>query len=220
MLPRDVWTLMTLMTSLAGAAVTRFPSADSDPEDYEASSNKHSSKGKGLTCFCNQPKCVPDSYLCGGGRGCFTELPSKVKKPLSKAERSGCLDGSLKNRQCPEGFLCCFNDLCNHADGDAWKITVKEKQQEQEKTLISDQRVYLDPILSNSPDVGNQTTVHWFTNATIIVAVFGLVLLLMIASLAVRWLQPMPPQNTNKFVPHRTSDNGPPLLGSPKVPLV
>lgn len=86
--------------------------------------------------------------------------------------------------------------------------------------MNSDQRAYLAPLQPNGQDVGNQATVRWFTNATIIVAVFGLVLLLMIASLAVRWLQPTPPQNTNIFVPHRTSDNGPPLLGPPKVPLV
>ncbi|KMQ86030.1 bmp and activin membrane-bound inhibitor-like protein [Lasius niger] len=86
--------------------------------------------------------------------------------------------------------------------------------------MISDQRAYLAPLHPNGQDGGGQATVRWFPSATIVVAICGLFLLLMIAGLAVRWLQPMPPQNTNKFVPHRTSDNGPPLLGPPKVPLV
>jgi len=84
--------------------------------------------------------------------------------------------------------------------------------------LNGDQRAYLAPLHPNSRE--NQATDGWFPTATIIVAICGFIVLLMIASLAVRWLQPMPAQNANKFVPHRTSDNGPPLLGSPKVPLV
>lgn len=83
------------------------------------------------------------------------------------------------------------------------------------RKAIGDQRPYLYP---NGQD-GGQTTVRWFPSA-IVVAICGFVVLLIIASLAVRWLHPIPPQNTNKFVPCRTSDNGPPLLGLPKVPLV
>lgn len=81
-----------------------------------------------------------------------------------------------------------------------------------------DQRLYFASLHPKGQD-GGQTTVHWFPSA-IVVAICGFVVLLIIASLAVRWLHPIPPQNTNKFVPRRTSDNGPPLLGSPKVPLV
>lgn len=83
---------------------------------------------------------------------------------------------------------------------------------------MSDQRPYLAPLYPKGQD-GSQTTVRWFPSA-IVVAICGFVVLLIIASLAVRWLHPIPPQNTNKFVPCRTSDNGPPLLGLPKVPLV
>ncbi|XP_039309624.1 BMP and activin membrane-bound inhibitor homolog isoform X3 [Solenopsis invicta] len=171
-----------------------------------------SSNVREVRCYCNQPECVPQGYMCRG-RGCFTKLPNT---PLSKADHtahSGCLDDNLKSHQCPVGFLCCDQDLCNHVDNPAMRNRLN-------KTLrvFGDQRAYLAPLHPNSH--GSQATDGWFPTATIIVAICGFIVLLMIASLAVRWLQPMPAQNTNKFVPHRTSDNGPPLLGSPKVPLV
>lgn len=82
---------------------------------------------------------------------------------------------------------------------------------------ISDQRAYLEPN-----NHGSQVTDGWFKTATIAVPICGFIVLLMLASLAVRLLQPVPdPDRPNgKLMPHRTSVNGPPLLGTPKVPLV
>lgn len=227
MLPRDALTLVTLMTSLAAAAVTRgtSSSADLDSDDYEVLADnearpvdKDSSKVGEVRCYCNQPECVPQGYMCRG-RGCFTELPSSANAPLSRTEHSGCLDESFKNRQCPAGFLCCDQDLCNHVDNPAMRNRLNKTL----RVMISDQRAYLAPLHPNGQDGGQDggqaTTVRWFPSA-IVVAICGFVVLLIIASLAVRWLHPVPPQNTNKFVPRRTSDNGPPLLGPPKVPLV
>ncbi|XP_029665584.1 uncharacterized protein LOC115236983 [Formica exsecta] len=234
MLPRDALTLVTLLTSLAAAAAaaaattTRGPFADLDSEDYEVladnearSVDKDSSKVGEVRCYCNKPECVPQGYMCRG-RGCFTELPSSANAPLSRAEHSGCLDESFKNRQCPAGYLCCDQDLCNHVDNPAMRNRLNKTL----RAMISDERAYLAPLHPNSQDEGQdggqdggQATVRWFPSA-IIVAICGFVALLIISSLAVRWLHPMPPQNTNKFVPCRTSDNGPPLLGPPKVPLV
>jgi len=76
-----------------------------------------------VRCYCNQPECVPQGYMCRG-RSCFTKLPSNANAPLSRAEHtphSGCLDDSFKSRQCPAGFLCCDQDLCNHVDNPALK---------------------------------------------------------------------------------------------------
>ncbi|XP_072743336.1 BMP and activin membrane-bound inhibitor homolog [Anoplolepis gracilipes] len=219
MLPRDALTLVTLMTSLAAAAVTRRTPADLDSEDYEVLADNEArpvdkDSSKEVRCYCNQPECVPQGYMCRG-RGCFTELPSNVNAPLSRAEHSGCLDERFKNPACPAGFLCCDQDLCNHVDNPAMRNRLNQTL----RVMISERRVPLHPNSQDGGQDGNQTMVGWFPSA-IVVAVCGFVALLIIAILAVRWLHPIPPQNTNKFVPCRTSDNGPPLLKqSPKVPL-
>ncbi|XP_018393982.1 PREDICTED: BMP and activin membrane-bound inhibitor homolog [Cyphomyrmex costatus] len=223
MLQRDVLTIIAMVTTSLVVVVTSGAPTNSDAEDYEMladkdaqSTDKDSSNAGEVRCYCNQPECVPQGYMCRG-RGCFTKLPSNANPSLPRAEHtahSGCLDENLKNRQCPTGFLCCDQDLCNHVDIPAMRNRLNKTL----RVLIDDQRPYLAPLHPNSR--GNQAIDGWFPTATIIVAICGFLVLLMIASLAVRWLQPMPAQNVNKFVPHRTSNNGPPLLGSPKVPLV
>ncbi|XP_011049667.1 PREDICTED: BMP and activin membrane-bound inhibitor homolog [Acromyrmex echinatior] len=222
MLPRDVLTIAMMTTGLV-VAVTSGAPTNSDAEDYEMfadkdaqSTDKGSSNAGEVRCYCNQPECVPQGYMCRG-RSCFTKLPSYVNASLSRAEHtahSGCLDENLINRQCPAGFLCCDQDLCNHVDSPAMRNRLNKTL----RVLIDAQRPYLAPLHPNNR--GNQVIDGWFPTATIIVAICGFIVLLMIASLAVRWLQPVPAQNANKFVPHRTSNNGPPLLGPPKVPLV
>lgn len=136
---------------------------------------------------------------------------------------SGCLDESFKNRQCPTGFLCCGQDLCNHVDNPAMRNRLNKTLQ----VLIGNQRAYLSPLQPNSH--GNQgepreTADIWFKIAMITVPICGIVVLLVLASFAVRMLQPMPVSTpvraSGKLAPHRTSVNEPPLLGPPKVPLV
>lgn len=76
-----------------------------------------------VRCYCNQPECVPQGYMCRG-KGCFTELPSNANPSLLRAEHnaySGCLDENFKERQCPTGYLCCEQDLCNHVDSPAMR---------------------------------------------------------------------------------------------------
>lgn len=76
-----------------------------------------------VRCYCNQPECVPQGYMCRG-RGCFTELPSNADPSLLRVEHnaySGCLDESFKERGCPTGYLCCEQDLCNHVDSPAMR---------------------------------------------------------------------------------------------------
>jgi len=75
-----------------------------------------------IRCFCNQPDCVPQGYMCRG-ETCFTKLPSSANILRLKMESvySGCLTDSLENRQCPAGFLCCNQNLCNHVDDPAMK---------------------------------------------------------------------------------------------------
>lgn len=81
---------------------------------------------------------------------------------------------------------------------------------------MSDQRPFLSPV--QPINHGGQAT-DWFKTATIAVPICGLIALLILASLATRLLQPMPTQS-DKLGSNEMPDNGPPLLGSPKVPFV
>lgn len=83
--------------------------------------------------------------------------------------------------------------------------------------LVGDSRAFLGPIQPTGH--GMQNTDGWFRTATIAVPICGLIVLLILASLAIRLLQPLPNQ-IDKLGPHRMPDNAPPLLGTPKVPLV
>lgn len=75
-----------------------------------------------VRCYCNQPECVPQGYMCRG-KGCFTELPLGSNSPSflrpEHSANNGCLEESFKEKQCPPGFLCCEQDLCNHVDSPA-----------------------------------------------------------------------------------------------------
>lgn len=73
-----------------------------------------------IRCFCNQPDCVPQGYMCLG-KACFTKLPSNILRLKVESVYSGCLIENLENRKCPKGFLCCSQDLCNHVDDPAMK---------------------------------------------------------------------------------------------------
>ncbi|XP_016905273.2 BMP and activin membrane-bound inhibitor homolog isoform X3 [Apis cerana] len=175
----------------------------------------HSPHIREVRCYCNQPECVPQGYMCRG-KGCFTELPSNANPSLLRAEHnaySGCLDENFKERQCPTGYLCCEQDLCNHVDSPAMRNRLNKTLQ----VLVGDQRPFLGPV--QPINHGGQSTDGWFKTATIAVPICGLIVLLILASLAIRLLQPVPTQS-DKLGPHRMPDNGPPLLGPPKVPLV
>ncbi|XP_012282855.1 BMP and activin membrane-bound inhibitor homolog [Orussus abietinus] len=218
MLPRELIALATLTLSVAAGVA----SVDLDFGDYEVlgeeegrTTDGNDSRGvREVRCYCNQPECVSQGYMCRG-RGCFTELPSSTNPSLLRPEHSshGCLEESFKERQCPTGFLCCEQDLCNHVDSPAMRSRLNKTLQ----VLLGDQRAFLGPIQPTAH--GAQSTDGWFKTATIAVPICGLVALLILASLAIRLLQPIPTQN-DKLGPHRTPDGAPPLLGTPKVPLV
>lgn len=93
-----------------------------------------------VRCFCNQPHCVSQGYMCRG-RSCFTDLPllPGVNSPhhhqqLMNGGRpehavfSGCLDQKTE-RSCPPGKLCCEQDLCNHVDSPAMKLRLNKTLQ-------------------------------------------------------------------------------------------
>ncbi|XP_076754818.1 BMP and activin membrane-bound inhibitor homolog [Xylocopa sonorina] len=216
---RDLLTFATMVSSLT---VVVGASVDLDSGDYEVLADNEGKPDdndspyvREVRCYCNQPECVPQGYMCRG-RGCFTELPSNANPSLLRAEHnaySGCLDESFKERQCPTGYLCCEQDLCNHVDSPAMRNRLNKTLQ----VLVGDQRLLLNPI--QPINHGGQSTDGWFKTATIAVPICGLIVLLILASLAIRLLQPVPTQN-DKLGPHRMPDNGPPLLGPPKVPLV
>ncbi|KAF3429037.1 hypothetical protein E2986_01092 [Frieseomelitta varia] len=168
----------------------------------------HSPSVREVRCYCNQPECVPQGYMCRG-RGCF--YPSLLRAEHSAY--SGCLDESFKEQQCPTGYLCCEQDLCNHVDSPAMRNRLNKTLQ----VLVGDQRPFLGPVQPISHR--GQSTDGWFKTATIAVPICGLIVLLILASLAIRLLQPVPTQS-DKLGPHRMPGNGPPLLGPPKVPLV
>ncbi|XP_003487646.1 BMP and activin membrane-bound inhibitor homolog [Bombus impatiens] len=212
MLTRDLLTLATMVSSLT---VVIGASMDLDSRDYEVladnegkSDDNDSPYVREVRCYCNQPECVPQGYMCRG-RGCF--YPSLLRAEHSAY--SGCLDESFKEQQCPTGYLCCEQDLCNHVDSPAMRNRLNKTLQ----VLVSDQRPFLSPV--QPINHGGQATDGWFKTATIAVPICGLVALLILATLATRLLQPVPTQS-NKLGSHQMPDNGPPLLGSPKVPLV
>ncbi|XP_012268566.1 BMP and activin membrane-bound inhibitor homolog isoform X3 [Athalia rosae] len=232
MLPRELITFATittlgLATTNAGASVNlqlvfddNGMLTDDRTKSTATSNNTIVSTGSEVhevRCFCNQPECVTQGYLCRG-RGCFTELPLNLNPSLIRPERSpwhGCLGDDFKDRQCPPEFLCCEQDLCNHVDDPA----VRSKLNRTLQDLSGDQRPFLGPIQTSSNHGNLQTTEGWFRTATIAVPICGLVALLVLAGLAVRLLKPMPTQN-DKLGPHSGApDNAPPLLGPPKVPL-
>ncbi|XP_066584158.1 BMP and activin membrane-bound inhibitor homolog [Prorops nasuta] len=213
-----IFATLTCLTIVNGASINL------DSTDYEvladnegkSSDDNGSLSGKEVRCYCNQQECVSQGYMCRG-RGCFTELPSNTHPSLLRPEHSaysGCLEESFKDRQCPTGFLCCEQDLCNHVDSPALRNRLNKTLQ----VLIGDQRAYLGPVQPPNHG-GNQPNDGWFRTATIAVPICGLIVLLVLASLAIRLLQPVPSQ-VDKLGSHRMSDNGPPLLAPPKLPLV
>ncbi|XP_063989792.1 BMP and activin membrane-bound inhibitor homolog isoform X1 [Diachasmimorpha longicaudata] len=218
MWPQDFLVFATLTT------ITRAASVGLELGDYELLGDTEEKSdgdyagptgGREVTCYCNQPECVPQGYMCRG-RGCFTELPSSTGPLVVRPEHSvynGCLEESFKEKQCPPGFLCCDQDLCNHVDSPA----VMNRLNKTLQVLVGDQRAFLGPI--QPTEQTSRTADGWFKTATIAVPICGLIVLLILASLAIRLLQPLPSQS-DKLGPHRTPDNAPPLLGSPKVPLV
>ncbi|XP_011314784.1 BMP and activin membrane-bound inhibitor homolog [Fopius arisanus] len=217
MWPQDFLVFATLTT------ITRAASVGFDLGDYEVLGDTEertdkdygSTGGREVRCYCNQPECVPQGYMCRG-RGCFTGLPSSTNPLVVRPEHSvynGCLEESFKEKRCPPGFLCCDQDLCNHVDSPAVMSRLNKTLQ----VLVGDQRAFLGPIEPTGQT--SRTADGWFKTATIAVPICGLIVLLILASLAIRLLQPLPTQS-DKLGPHRTPDNAPPLLGSPKIPLV
>lgn len=84
--------------------------------------------------------------------------------------------------------------------------------------LVGDQKAFSGRIEPTGPTT--RSTDGWFKAATIAVPICGLIVLLILASLAIRLLQPLPMQTDKLGCPHRMDHNGPPLLGPSKVPLV
>uniref|UniRef100_V9IGI7 BMP and activin membrane-bound inhibitor n=1 Tax=Apis cerana TaxID=7461 RepID=V9IGI7_APICE len=111
MLSRDLLTFATMVSSLT---VVVGASVDLDSGDYEVlpdnegkSDDNDSPHIREVRCYCNQPECVPQGYMCRG-KGCFTELPSNANPSLLRAEHnaySGCLDENFKERQCPRDIF-------------------------------------------------------------------------------------------------------------------
>ncbi|KAJ8674894.1 hypothetical protein QAD02_010680 [Eretmocerus hayati] len=145
------------------------------------------------------------------------------------AANSGCLEeypspghqqsGPFSN--CPAGKLCCEQDLCNHIDSPAMKHRLNKTLQ----LLLGEQSAYLGSISSLSgggvvtsggptnQQIQNSSSDGWFRTATIAVPICGFVVLLILASLAIRLLQPIPSPN-DKLVGLRLPESAsPPLLG-------
>ena len=83
--------------------------------------------------------------------------------------------------------------------------------------LLGEHRGYFGSMQPAGQEV--QTSDGWFKTATIAVPICGFVVLLILASLAIRLLQPLPSQG-DKLNGLRMPENAPPLLGPPKLPLV
>ncbi|XP_058800626.1 BMP and activin membrane-bound inhibitor homolog [Phymastichus coffea] len=231
MVPREIIVLATLCVAASAAAAVPAASIDlaasggdyelllderydADPHDFPArNGNSHhhradpSKLSREVRCFCNQPHCVSQGYMCRGRHGCFTELPTHVSARPEHAVYSGCLEQSSGERQCPQGKLCCQQDLCNHVDSPAMRSRLNKTLQ----VLLGEQRTYIGSI---QPAMGQavQTSDGWFKTATIAVPICGFVVLLILASLAIRLLQPIPSQG-DKLNGLITPEMTPPLLG-------
>lgn len=105
-----------------------------------------SSKVGEVRCYCNEPKCVPQGYMCRGIR-CFTKLPTSVNLPLLRAGYSGCLNSTFKKDKCPEDFLCCDQDLCNHEDNPAMRNRLNKTLREGSTVFSS---LFAFPVLQHS----------------------------------------------------------------------
>ncbi|XP_043487117.1 BMP and activin membrane-bound inhibitor homolog [Polistes fuscatus] len=222
MLSWDLSTIVMIMATI-NLVYTNGASIDFDSTDYDglseneekSSNDKELSVSHEVRCYCNQPDCVPQGYMCRG-KSCFTEIRPNVGSPLLSTEHitySGCFDQNFKEPQCPAGFICCEQDLCNHVDSPEMRNTLNKTIQ----MILDEQRTYLGPVQPTGH--GSQSSDNWFKTATIAVPIGGIIALLILASLAIRFLKPVPLQS-DKLGGHRTADNGPPLLGPAKVPLV
>ncbi|OXU26702.1 hypothetical protein TSAR_004956 [Trichomalopsis sarcophagae] len=186
---------------------------------HQRNANQH---GREVRCYCNQPHCVSQGYMCRG-RGCFTELPippmngrhfQQLTSRPEHAAYSGCLERSFAERPCPPGKLCCEQDMCNHVDSPAMRSRLNKTLQ----VLLGEHRTYFDTMQPAGQEV--QTSDGWFRTATIAVPICGFVVLLILASLAIRLLQPLPSQG-DKLNGLRMPETTPPLLGpTNKMPLV
>ncbi|CAB0033195.1 unnamed protein product [Trichogramma brassicae] len=127
-------------------------------QDLSSSPGKSNQQQHEVRCYCNQPHCVSQGYMCRG-RGCFTELPplALVASSLKSlhllhgrpetAGFSGCFDDKLNSGggnnvngkiSCPPGKLCCEQDLCNHVDSPALRARLnKTLQGETEREFFS-----------------------------------------------------------------------------------
>ncbi|KAF7992825.1 hypothetical protein HCN44_005169 [Aphidius gifuensis] len=218
MWPQDLFLFVILTSLTSGIKGASVALADYEiPNETEEIFDKEYKSTNRVTCYCNEPECVPRGYMCSG-TGCFTELPINGFPIGTKPEHSvknGCLTESFKEKQCPPGLLCCDQDLCNHVDSPAMISRLNKTLQD----LVADQREFMGRIQPTVPIIRSNDS--WFKTATIAVPIFGFVVLLILASLAIKLLQPLPMQSEKLGLPdYRMPDNAPPLLGSPKVPLV
>ncbi|KAL7300355.1 hypothetical protein TKK_0006978 [Trichogramma kaykai] len=189
-------------------------------QDSVSSPRKSTQQQHEVRCYCNQPHCVSQGYMCRG-RGCFTELPplALVTSSLKSlhllhgrpetAGFSGCFDDKLNGGgnnvngkiSCPPGKLCCEQDLCNHVDSPALRARLNKTLQvligehHQQNHLGGGGTSISSPSTTSQATGSQQQSEGWFRTLTIAVPICGFVLLLILASLAIRMLQPLPTQS-------------------------
>lgn len=173
-----------------------------------------------VRCFCNLPSCVGTAYMCkSSGGGCFSELldqsnptagfPGGDYKGLhgcvellsDRNQRKWCenSDGSSsktnyrKRNQSKSLLLCCYHDMCNHADNPETKILLNDtvlsaSTNESDNRSVDTIGIKQDAALYTDSEV-------WFRAATIAVPICGVVILLVLIILAVKLLRTESPNN-------------------------
>lgn len=167
-----------------------------------------------VRCFCNLPSCVGTAYMCkSSGGGCFSELldqgsnhgafPRDDYKGLhgcvellnDRNQRKWCEnnDGSSsktnyrKRNQSKSLLLCCYHDMCNHADSPETKVLLNDtvlsaSTNESDNRSVDSIGIKQDTVLYTESEV-------WFRAATIAVPICGVVILLVLIILAVKLLR-------------------------------
>lgn len=162
-----------------------------------------------VRCFCNLPACISTGYMCkSSGGGCFSELLDQANQGDYKGIH-GCLEllnDRNQRKWCENNptsstskshyrkklhskslLLCCYHDMCNHADSPETKVLLNDTvlgaiSNETDNRIVETVGTKQDSTLYTESEV-------WFRAATIAVPICGAVILLALILLAVKLLR-------------------------------
>ncbi|KAF5306976.1 hypothetical protein FQR65_LT07198 [Abscondita terminalis] len=156
-----------------------------------------------VRCFCNLPACISTGYMCkSSGGGCFSEVVDQgdykglhgcLELLNDRNQKKRCENypttttSNQKKLDSKSPLLCCYHDMCNHADSPETKVLLNNTflgatNNETDNRVIENIGAKQDPALYTESEV-------WFRAATIAVPICGAVILLALILLAVKLLR-------------------------------